>query len=106
MSTETQDIQKEVKGYFVVFGCLLSLTAITILAVTALIKMNVTLAIVFALTISTIQASLIVSSFMHIISQKQLVYTVLILTIIFVLGLFFLPWIESWNIPQGAQYVP
>ncbi len=105
MSTESQDIKKEVKGYFLVFGCLLFLTALTVLAAT-FFKVNLTISIILALAIAAIQAALIVSFFMHIISQKQLVFIVLILAIVFVIGLLFLPWIESWNIPEGAKYVP
>ena len=104
MSGHAHDIKKEVRGYFIVFGALLFFTIVTVLA--SYFKVNIMWAITIALIIATIKASLVVCFFMHLISEKQLVYLVLIFVVIFFMGLLFLPWIEGWNIPEGAKYVP
>jgi cytochrome c oxidase subunit 4 len=41
--------------------------------------------------IATIKGSLVACYFMHLISEKKLIFTVLILTVIFFLGLLLLP---------------
>ena len=48
-------------------------------------------AIVVALFIASIKATLVASFFMHLISEKKLIYSVLILTVVFFLVLLFVP---------------
>ncbi len=82
-ATHTHDVQKEVKIYLTVFVALGILTVITV----AISKLHFGLVgnITVALIIATIKASLVACYFMHLISEKQLIYAILGMT-----GFFFI----------------
>lgn len=82
------DIKKHVRVYITVFASLAVLTVITV-AVSSL-HLQVTAAVTLALIIATIKASLVAGYFMHLISEKKLIYAVLSLTGVFFLALLFL----------------
>ncbi len=103
MSTHTHDIQKEIKGYYLVFGALLVFTVVTVGA--SYLKFPIVFAIILALCIATIKASLVACYFMHLISEKKLVYIVLSFTVIFFFVLLTLPAYEHHDIITGTQYL-
>ena len=84
-----EDIKKTTRVYILVFVALLALTMITVAVST--LHLSTTAAITVALIIATIKGSLVASYFMHLISEKKLIYVVLILTVIFFVGLMLLP---------------
>ena len=51
--------------------------------------------VVTALFIATIKASLVAGFFMHLLSEKKLVYTLLAVTVIFLIALLLLPFLTS-----------
>ncbi len=87
--THSIDIKKHVRGYIAVFIALLALTAITVAV--SYSHLPVTYAVIVALIIATIKGSLVASYFMHLISEKKLIYFTLMLTFVFFLALMFLP---------------
>ena len=89
MSGHVHDIQKEVKIYLMVFGALLVLTAITVLI--SRFHLPSSVAIPLALTVAIIKGGMVVGFFMHLISERQLIYTLLFFVIIFFFGLLLLP---------------
>ncbi len=75
--------------YLKVFGALMVLTVITVLA--SRLHLAVPLAIVLALAIALLKGSLVASFFMHLIGEKPLVFMVLLLTGILFAALMLLP---------------
>ena len=88
-SSHSGDIKKQVRVYIMVFVALMVLTLITVTIAT--LHLSVHAAITVALVVATIKASLVASYFMHLISEKKVIYATLILTGIFFLALMFLP---------------
>ena len=86
-------IQEHIKVYLTVFGALAALTILTVSA--SFLDVSTTEAIFLALTIATIKASLVAGYFMHIITEKQTIIWILILTFSFFLVLMFFPLITA-----------
>jgi cytochrome c oxidase subunit IV len=81
--------KKHLGQYYVVFVALLCLTAVTVGV--SYLKLNRPLAIAIALVIATVKAGLVAGVFMHLISEKKVIYAVLILTAAFFLLVLLLP---------------
>jgi cytochrome c oxidase subunit 4 len=91
-STPTEhaiDIKKHVRAYVAVFVALMALTVITVVVST--FHLNITAAVIAALCIATIKGSLVAGYFMHLISEKKVIYIVLIFTLVLFIALMFLP---------------
>ena len=84
-----EEIKKETRVYVLVFVALAALTVITVAVST--LDLSVGAAVAVALFIAAIKGSLVAAFFMHLISERKLVMSVLILTLIFFLVLIFLP---------------
>ncbi|MDP2654201.1 MAG: cytochrome C oxidase subunit IV family protein [Candidatus Omnitrophota bacterium] len=97
------EIKKEVKVYLTVFGALLFLTLVTVGV--SYLHLNLLGAVILALVIASIKAALVACFFMHLISERAIIYIVLIFTVIFFLALVFLPLTESHNVITGTQIV-
>lgn len=89
------DIDKHVKVYITVFVALMVLTVITV----AISRVHLPLPIVVtvALIVATIKGGLVACYFMHLISEKKLIYAVLAVTAIFFVALLALPAITHNN---------
>ena len=98
MSDHTADLDKHVRAYILVFVSLMVLTVVTV-AVTYL-HLPVKAAIVVALLIATVKGSLVACYFMHLISEKKLIYAVLALTVVFFFVLLLLPYWTAADIPR------
>ncbi len=88
-SSHSEDIPKHVRKYVVVFVALLALTMITVTV--SYLHLEKTAAITVALIIATVKGSLVASYFMHLISEKKMIYMALILTALFFVVLMGLP---------------
>ena len=99
-----QDITKEVNNYLFVFGCLAFLTVVTVLV--SRLHLGLAGNITVALIIATFKASLVACYFMHLISERKLIYSILILTAIFLIGLIVLL-LGGYHDPiMGTKIVP
>jgi cytochrome c oxidase subunit IV len=87
--THAEDIKKHVRVYVSVFVALLALTIVTVTI--SYFNLSVVPAIIVALIIASIKGSLVASYFMHLISEKKLIFAALILTVVFFLVLIFIP---------------
>jgi cytochrome c oxidase subunit 4 len=85
MSDHAGDISKHIRGYLIIGGTLIIGTILTVLA--SYLDLGHNWNIVLALVIATVKASLVALFFMHLISEKQMIYTVLGFTAVFVIGL-------------------
>lgn len=88
-AAHSEDIKKHVRTYVVVFISLMALTMVTVAV--SYLHLSIVPAITVALIIATIKGSLVASYFMHLISEKKLIYFVLILTVVFFIALMTLP---------------
>ena len=89
MGDHSADIDKHVRIYIVVFVSLMVLTLVTVAV--SYLHLPLPMAIGVALLIATIKGSLVACYFMHLISEKKLIYTVLGLTVFLFLVLLLVP---------------
>jgi cytochrome c oxidase subunit IV len=83
------DIDKHVRVYITVFVALMVLTVITVAV--SYLHLSVPLAVTVALFVATVKGTLVACYFMHLISEKKLIYAVLALTVVFFIALMALP---------------
>lgn len=88
-ASHSEDIKKHVRIYISVFAALMVLTVITVAI--SYLHLSVGTAILVALVVATIKATLVASYFMHLISEKKLIYLTLIITAVFFIALMALP---------------
>ena len=88
-SDHAADIDRHVRVYITVFITLMALTIITVAI--SRVHLPVPIAVTVALLVATIKGSLVACSFMHLISEKKLIYAVLALTAVFFVVLMALP---------------
>ncbi|HEX2120065.1 MAG TPA: cytochrome C oxidase subunit IV family protein [Thermoanaerobaculia bacterium] len=83
-------IRKEIRKYLYVFGGLAILTIITV-AISQL-HLPTWQAVVLALAVATVKGSLVAAFFMHLVTERKLIYAVLLLTVFFFGVLMWGPW--------------
>lgn len=88
-SDHAADIDRHVKIYIAVFVALMVLTIVTVAI--ARVHLPVPMAVTAALVVATIKGSLVACYFMHLVSEKKLIYAVLVLTALFFVALLALP---------------
>jgi cytochrome c oxidase subunit 4 len=88
--SSVEDIRKHLKVYYMVFGALAGLTALTVV-VAELHFLTVPQAIGLALVVATIKGSLVACYFMHLISERGMVFWVLGICALFFVVLLLLP---------------
>lgn len=84
-----EEIKKETRIYVMVFIALAVLTVVTVAV--SYLHLSIGLAIAVALFIATVKGTLVAGYFMHLLSERKLIYSVLILTAIFFVALMVLP---------------
>jgi cytochrome c oxidase subunit 4 len=88
-SDHAVDIDKHVKVYITVFVSLMVLTVVTVAI--SRFHLPIPIAVSVALLVALIKGSLVACYFMHLISEKKLIYAVLALTVAFFVVLLALP---------------
>ena len=101
--SHAHDVKKHVRVYVMVFIALAALTAVTVMV--ASFEHSVKLAVAVALFIAAVKGSLVAGYFMHLISEKKLIITLLIFTAIFFVALLFLPLAALYD-QEGIRHVP
>jgi cytochrome c oxidase subunit IV len=89
------DIDRHVRVYVTVFVALMALTLITVGI--SYLHLPTPWAIAFALFVATIKGSLVACYFMHLISEKKLIYVVLAITVFKFIVLLSLPALTHGN---------
>ena len=84
-----EEIKQETRGYIMVFVALAALTIVTVAV--SYLDLSMGPAIAVAMAIALLKGSLVACFFMHLISEQKLVYSVLVLTLVFFLVLMLLP---------------
>ena len=90
MAHSAEEVRKHVKVYLTVFAALAVLTVVTV-GVSYLHIQSVAITILIALFIATIKGSLVAGYFMHLVSEKQIIFWVLALTVVFFIVLMLVP---------------
>ena len=88
-AAQHEDVSKQMGKYYVVFVALLCLTAVTVGV--SYLHLPRPLAITVALIIASVKAAMVAAVFMHLISERKVIYAVLILTALFFIILLALP---------------
>lgn len=83
-------IRKEIRRYLMVFGALAVLTIVTVAI--AQLQLPSWQAVALALAVATVKGSLVAAFFMHLVSERKLIYGVLALTVFFFGVLMWGPW--------------
>ena len=83
------DIDKHVRIYITVFVALMVLTIVTVAV--SRFHLPIPIAVTVALLVAIIKGSLVACYFMHLISERKLIYAVLALTAFFFVALMVLP---------------
>jgi cytochrome c oxidase subunit 4 len=83
------DVDRHVRAALLVFGSLLVLTGFTVAAY--FLHLPTRLAIAIALLIATVKGSLVAGWFMHLISEKRIIYWMLALAAAFFVPLLLFP---------------
>lgn len=94
MSVEgAEDIKKHVRVYITVFVALAALTIVTVGI--SYLHLPTHWAILFALLVATIKGSLVACYFMHLISERKVIYWILIICALFFAVLLWAPVVTS-----------
>lgn len=93
----SKDVAKHVRGYLIVGAALLFGTILTVLV--SYVDLGKTLNITLALVIATFKASLVAAFFMHLISERQAIYAILLFTALFFAGLMGLVLYSMHDVP-------
>jgi cytochrome c oxidase subunit 4 len=94
-SDHAADIDRHVRVYIIVFVALMALTLITVAV--SYLHLPPAMAITVALFVATVKGSLVACYFMHLISEKRLIYAVLVITAIKFAALLALPALTQSN---------
>jgi cytochrome c oxidase subunit 4 len=89
------DIDKHVRVYITVFVALMVLTVVTVAI--SYLHLSTPIAVTVALLVAVVKGSLVACYFMHLISEKKLIYAVMALTVAFFVVLLALPVLTHSN---------
>ena len=106
------DIDRHVRIYITVFVTLMVLTIVTVAI--SRVHLPLAMAVTVALLVATVKGALVACYFMHLISEKKLIYAVLVLTAAFFVVLLALPvithsngyWIPEEHAPAAPAAAP
>lgn len=87
-SGHAHDVKAEVRRYMIVFAALVVGTIVTVLA--SYINLGHGGNIILALIIASVKGFLVAGFFMHLVSERVMIYTILIATVFFFAGLMYL----------------
>ncbi len=87
--SDAHDVKKDVRKYLIIFGALIVGTILTVAASYHDFG-NPMKNIIVGLIIASIKAFLVAGYFMHLMSERKLIYGVLLATVFFFAGLMFL----------------
>jgi cytochrome c oxidase subunit 4 len=75
------DIDRHVRIYVTVFAALMVLTVVTVAV--SYVHLPLPMAVAVALLVATVKGSLVACYFMHLISEKKMIYLILAFTVFF-----------------------
>ena len=103
MSHDPQEVSKHVRTYFIIGLALLVGTVVTV-AVNYLHFDSMALTIAIALFIASVKGFLVAGYFMHLMSEKKMIYAILGTTAFFFAGMMYLTIFARDNLPHGSVH--
>ena len=103
-SHDAHDLQKSVRRYLFVFYALIAGTAITVGAYYIHLP-SVAITVAVALFIASVKAFLVAGYFMHLISEKKMIYSILAATAFFFAGMMYLVVWSRGQMPPGTVHL-
>ena len=97
-------IKKHVRIYILIFVALLIGTVITVW-LNYLHFDNFAVTVAVALLVATIKAFLVAGFFMHLMSEKRAIYSMLAVTVFFLAAMMFLLVWSRAQLPRGSEYL-
>ena len=88
-------VKKEIRRYLMVLGALAILTLVTVGI--SYLKLPTGQAIALGLAVAIVKGSLVAAFFMHLISERKLIYAVLVFTVFFFGMLMWGPWHHHYD---------
>ena len=92
---DPEHVRQEIRKYLYVFGALAVLTIITVAI--SYLDLPMWQAVVLALVVATIKGTLVAAFFMHLLSERKLIYAVLVMTVFFFGLMIWGPWHQREN---------
>lgn len=99
--TSKDHIRSQVKIYISVFAALAFLTLVTVAV--SYLKLPLPAAVAVALFIALIKGSLVAAFFMHLLTEKQIIFSILAVTALFFIFLLLLPAIASAEVMRHVS---
>lgn len=84
-STHTENIDQQVRRYMMVFGALAVLTVLTVAV--GYLRLPIGAAVALGLAIAAVKGGLVAGYFMHLLSERKVIYYLLAITVVFFLGM-------------------
>ena len=94
-SDHAADIDRHVRIYITVFVALMVLTVVTVAV--SYLHLSLPVAVTVALFVASVKGALVAGYFMHLVSERKLIYAVLVLTVVFFVVLLALPVVTHSN---------
>lgn len=88
MHSTAHDVSQHTQIYLYIFGALAVLTVVTVAI--GYLSLPIGAAVAVALLIASVKGSLVASVFMHLRSEKKIIFWLLLMTLFFFLALFIL----------------
>jgi len=88
-------IKKEIRRYLIVFAALGALTIVTVAI--SQFHLPTWQAVTLALIVAGVKGSLVAAFFMHLVSERKLIYAVLVMTVFFFGMLLWGPWHHNYD---------
>jgi len=102
-SSHEEVVKSQVKTYIAVFVALAVMTAVTVFV--SYMRLPLLFAVIAALAIATFKGSLVAGFFMHLTTEKKVIFGVLLLAVILFLSLLFLPVFTSLQHSNFVEHV-
>jgi len=102
--SHSQELSRHIKVYILVFVALLFGTFLTV-TMYAIHFQSMAVTITIALFIATVKAFLVAGFFMHLISEKKAIYSILAATAFFFAALMYLAVWARGEMPKGTTYI-
>ncbi len=102
MASSAEEVRKHLKTYYIVFGSLAVLTVVTVAV--AFLELPIAMAIAVAMLIALVKGSLVASFFMHLVSERGIIFWILALCVFFFLVLLLVPSLTLFE-PDYSRFV-
>lgn len=102
MASSAEEIRKHLKTYYIVFGSLAVLTCLTVAV--GFLHLPIAAAVAVAMAIALLKGSLVVTFFMHLVSERGMIFWILAICVLFFFVLLLVPSLTVYE-PDYSTFV-